>query len=276
MANVAAEGPLWTFTTSGTPPADPPPPPPDTTAPVVVVYAPANGATVSGTRQVSAATSDNGPVAGVQFTLDGVNLGAEDRSAPFTLSWDTRTAANRTYVLAARARDVAGNIATSAPVSVTVSNPTPPGPDTIPPVVSLSSPTGGSTVADTITLSATASDNVGIAGVQFKLDGVNVGAEDTTAPYSVSWDTRTAANGTYVLAAQARDAAGNVGNSAAVSVTVSNGTPPGPDTIPPVVALSSPSGGSTVADTITLSATASDNVGIAGVQFKLDGVNLGA
>ena len=35
----------------------------------------------------------------------------------------------------------------------------------------------------TVTVSATAADNVGVAGVQFKLDGANLGAEDTTSPY---------------------------------------------------------------------------------------------
>ena len=90
------------------------------------------------------------------------------------------------HVLTARARDAAGNAATSGPVTVTVSNGTlPPGPDTIAPVVSLTSPADGSTVAGAITLSATASDNVGITGVQFTLDGVNIGPEDTAAPYAI-------------------------------------------------------------------------------------------
>ena len=56
------------------------------------VYSPANGATVSGTRTVSAGASDNIAVSGVQFILDGVNLGAKDESGPFTLAWDTTLA----------------------------------------------------------------------------------------------------------------------------------------------------------------------------------------
>ena len=35
-----------------------------------------------------------------------------------------------------------------------------------------------------MSLSASASDNTGVAGVQFQLNGVNLGAEDTAAPYS--------------------------------------------------------------------------------------------
>ena len=76
-----------------------------------------------------------------------------------------------------------------------------------------------------MTVSATAADNVGVAGVQFKLDGANLGAEDTTAPYSVSWNTTTATNGTHTLTAIARDAAGNTTTSTSVSVTVDNATP---------------------------------------------------
>ena len=59
------------------------------------------------------------------------------------------------------------------------------------------------------TVTATAADNVGVAGVQFLLDGANLGAEDTTAPYSIPWDTTGATNGSHSLTARARDAAGN-------------------------------------------------------------------
>jgi hypothetical protein len=67
-----------------------------------------------------------------------------------------------------------------------------------------------------------------VAGVQFRLDGANLGAEDTTSPYSVSWNTTTATNGTHTLTAVARDAAGNSTTWAGVTVTVSNDTPPPP------------------------------------------------
>src|SRR5205823_6313184 len=90
------------------------------------------------------------------------------------------------------------------------------------PAVSITAPTSGSTVSGTITVSATASDNVGVAGVQFLLDGTNLGAEDTAAPYSVSWDTSAVSNGSHTLTARARDAAGNQTTSAAVTVTVNN------------------------------------------------------
>jgi Big-like domain-containing protein len=93
--------------------------------------------------------------------------------------------------------------------------------DTKAPTVSVVAPANGATVSGTVTLSATASDNVGVAGVQFPVDNTALGAEDTAAPYSVSWDTTTATNGTHTLTARARDAAGNTTVST-VTVTVAN------------------------------------------------------
>src|SRR5207249_4246245 len=104
--------------------------------------------------------------------------------------------------------------------------------DVTPPTVSMTAPSAGSTVSGTISVSASATDNVGVVGVQFKLDGANLGAELTTAPYTISWNTTTALNGAHTLKAVARDAAGNSTTSAGVSVTVSNSVP---DTAPPTV-----------------------------------------
>ncbi len=97
--------------------------------------------------------------------------------------------------------------------------------DTTAPTVSLTAPALNATVSGaSVTVSANASDAVGVAGVQFKVDGNNIGAEDTTAPYSIVWNTTGAANGTHQLTAVARDAAGNTTTSAARAVTVSNTT----------------------------------------------------
>jgi hypothetical protein len=94
--------------------------------------------------------------------------------------------------------------------------------DTTPPTVSLTSPAPGATVSSTITVSASASDNVGVASVQFMLDGANVGSPVTASPYQMSWNTTTATNTTHSLSAVAKDAAGNAATASAVTVTVSN------------------------------------------------------
>src|SRR3989449_147519 len=328
---------------------------PDVTPPTVSISVPANGATVSGTAvTVSASASDNVGVAGVQFSLDGVNLGAEDTVAPYSASWNTTLATSGTHSLTAVARDAAGNTASSAAVSVTVDN-TPPlistvsassisssagtitwvtneasdsqvdyglttaygssTPlnasllaahamtltgllatttyhyrvksrdaagnlatsadftlttliDTTPPTVSMTAPAAGSIVSGTVTISASATDNMGVVGVQFKLDGANLGAEVTAAPYSASWNTTLAANGSHTLTAVARDAAGNSTTSAGVSVTVSNAVP---DITPPSVPTNL-SASAVSSSQITLSWTAStDNVGVAGYQIYRGG-----
>jgi hypothetical protein len=103
------------------------------------------------------------------------------------------------------------------------------GPDLVPPVVSLTAPAPSVIVSGTaVAVAATASDNVGVAGVQFKLDGANLGVEDTTAPYGIAWDSTLASNGLHAVTAVARDTAGNVTTSAGVTLTVDNvdGTPP--------------------------------------------------
>jgi hypothetical protein len=106
------------------------------------------------------------------------------------------------------------------------SPPPPPGPDTTSPTVSITVPTAGSTVSGNFVVSATATDNLGVVGVQFKLDGNNLGAEDTSSPFSVSWDTTVIANGSHTLTAIARDVAGNSITSTPITVTVSNSVSP--------------------------------------------------
>jgi uncharacterized protein YjdB len=108
-------------------------------------------------------------------------------------------------------------------------------PDVAPPIVSLFSPgiSGSTMLAGTNTLIATANDDRAVVGVQFQLNGQNIGAEvtqdgvsgdDAFGPtkYVLTWDSHGVANGTYTLTAVARDAAGHSTTSAGVAVTVSN------------------------------------------------------
>ena len=96
------------------------------------------------------------------------------------------------------------------------------------PIVSLFSPgvTGKTKLKRTVTLTATAVDDREVAGVQFKLNGQNIGAEVTTeAPttkFNLTWDSRTKPNGRYTLTATARDVAGNTQTSAGVTVEIKN------------------------------------------------------
>jgi Big-like domain-containing protein len=88
----------------------------------VTLTSPVNGATVfGGTVSVSASAPSGAEVAAVQFTLDDAALGAEVNALPASALWDTRTVTDGPHVLAAIARDAAGNIA-RASVKVTVKN----------------------------------------------------------------------------------------------------------------------------------------------------------
>jgi hypothetical protein len=88
--------------------------------------------------------------------------------------------------------------------------------------VAITAPAGGATVSSIVTLSANASDNAAVQSVQFRIDGAELGARDTWAPYSIAWDTNAVANGTHAITAVVRDKAGNQTTSATVTVTVSN------------------------------------------------------
>jgi cysteine-rich repeat protein len=95
-----------------------------------------------------------------------------------------------------------------------------PPPDTTPPTVAITSPTERSPVAGLITLVANATDNVGVASVQFLVDGANFGEPDTTSPYSIDLDTSTLSAGSHTISAVARDAAGNSTTAALLTISV--------------------------------------------------------
>ena len=146
--------------------------------------------------------------------------------------------------------------------------------DTTAPTVSVNSPANGATLSGTATVSCNAADNVGIASVQFQIDGANVGSAVTAAPYSLALNTASYSNGSHTLNAIARDAAGNQTSSTAITINISNGTPA--DTTSPAVSITAPANGATVSGTTTVSCNASDNVGVTSVQFQIDGANVGS
>ncbi|MFS0727527.1 Ig-like domain-containing protein [Paenibacillus sp. 1P07SE] len=94
------------------------------------------------------------------------------------------------------------------------------GGDQTAPEVVVAAPTAP--VTGTSTLTATATDNVGVTGVQLLLDGKKLGAEMTSAPYELTWDSSGYADGHYALTASVRDAAGNRTLSEPAGVIVHN------------------------------------------------------
>ena len=223
---------------------------PESVPPTVSLTSPANNATASGTVSVTANATDNVGVTKVEFYVNGA-LQATDTATPYVYSWNTSALAAGTYTLMAKAYDAAGNVGQSGNVTVTVVN------DTTPPTVSLTAPGNGATVSGTVALTASASDNVGVSRVEFYGNGTLLTATNV-APYSYNWNTTSVANGSYALTAKAYDAAGNVGQSANVTVTVNNAATPASGTYTAVFGNASGSNyPNTVEDTfLQLNATA--------------------
>lgn len=213
--------------------------------------------TVSGTVSINVNATDNIAVAGVQVLLNGQPLGLEDTASPYQLAWNTATVPNGAYTLSARLRDFAGNIRTTTAVNVQVSNAL----DTAPPTLRLKYPQTGDIVSGTVLLAALGADNVGVAGVQFQIDGNNLGPEDTVAPYRVAWETSGVAGGAHIVSAIARDAAGNI-TSRTATVMVD-------DSVPTVTARTpSPGAVNVPADTV-VTATFSEPMQPASLVFQL-------
>ena len=145
----------------------------------------------------------------------------------------------------------------------------PPTRDITRPIVNLVIPQKGSTVytnptSSTLTLTANASDTQsGIASVQFFVDGRSI-AKTTTAPYSISWNTKNI-SGRHTIKVVARDGAGNVRTSAPVAVKFVL------DKTPPSVTLNPPSPSVFGVQPLTAVASDTKGSGIASVQFLLDG-----
>ena len=140
--------------------------------------------------------------------------------------------------------------------------------DTVAPVVSIASPTGGM-VSGTVSVSLNASDDTAVTRVELFIDGTPVGT-DSTAPYSISWDSSGHANGTAELLAYAYDAENNRGTSQSVSVSVDNQVVE--DTSPPAVFILSPSETTAVSGTVNIDMFAEDNISVALVKCYVDGV----
>jgi fibronectin type 3 domain-containing protein len=248
---------------------------PDTAAPGAPSNLAATGGVGKATLTWTAATDNVGvdrynvhrsTTAG--FTPDPANRIAQPTGTTYT---DSGRPAG-TYYYKVTAQDAAGNVGPSSnEANATVAA------DTTAPTVSISAPAAGATIFDTIPVSANASDDDAVAGVQFKLDGVNLGAEDTSAPYSIQWNTRTTANGPHSLTGVARDVTGNSATSASVAITVDNTLAPPPGLVAgygfdertgTTAADSSPSGNSG-----TISGATHAPVGRFGSALSFDGVD---
>jgi hypothetical protein len=162
-----------------------------------------------------------------ECSMDSGNWSACGSNANGSWHYEEYTGlANGSHNIKVRATNTGGTDSSPASLNFTV------GRDATAPAVSLTAPANGSYLRSTVQLIATASDNVGVKEVRFFVNGSQVGAADTTAPYSVSWNSATGPDGKKTITAQAFDAAGNKTTSASRTVTVDNKKPTVTSTTP--------------------------------------------
>jgi len=111
---------------------------------------------------------------------------------------------------------------------------------------------------------------VGVTRVELRVNGGTVAA-DVSSPFQFTWDSRSVADGTVSVSAVAYDAAGNVGTSSAVNLSVRNAA--AVDTTAPNVSIASPTSG-TVVGVATVNVNASDNVGVTRVDLRVNGTTI--
>jgi len=245
----------------------------DTTPPTVSITAPTSGATISDTITISASASDNIGVDHVTFQVDGGTV-ATDSSSPYQTSLDTTTLTDSAHTIKAIAYDAAGNSDENT-ISVTVDNSGPVNNELTSGVTAYSSLSSvGQTEMWFINVGSSAEKMRSILNCgssDFDLYG-RLGSEPTTSTYD--WRGYTGGGeditfnnpGAGIWYIMVRDYSGSGNYDLTVTITYATA-----DTTPPTVSLTAPSNGATVSDTITVSATASDNVGVDHVTFQVDG-----
>ncbi len=184
--------------------------------PTVAITNPADNTTVTGPASVlveATASASNGSITQVEFFDGTISLGV-DTSSPFSTTANLNVGQ---HSLTAKATDSSGASTVSIPVAITVQTP-----QNVPPLVAITSPTNNTTltVADNITIEASATANGGsITQVEF-FDGAISLVVDNTSPYST---TTNLTAGTHSLTAKATDSNGATTISDPVTVTVNAG-----------------------------------------------------
>jgi gliding motility-associated-like protein len=181
------------------------------TPPVVSISSPANNATFFANNTVTinaTATTPTGTITKVEFFNGTTKLG-EDLTNPYSFGWNN--VAVGSYSITAKATNSLNATATSTAVNITV------GPAASPPVVTITSPTTGSTflVGTSVSFAVTATNaNGSINRVEF-FNGTTKLGEDLTSPYSFMWNN--VVEGTHIITAKATN---NLGATATDEVEV--------------------------------------------------------
>lgn len=130
-----------------------------------------------------------------------------------------------------------------------------------PPYVSITSPSNGDTISGIVNIQASATDDDGIAKVEFYVDN-ELKNTDSTSPYKWVWDTTSYSSGVHTIKAKAFDTINQTAEDS-IQVTVDQ---------PPQISITSPVSGSNVFGVVPIETSASDDFGINKVQFYVNGV----
>ena len=239
----------------------------DVTPPTVAVTYPYDGAVISATVDVRISAFDDTEVKEVWYYLDDIESSTVT-DAPYEISLNPSTLEKKVdHHLQAAAKDKDGNIGYSDYVIFTVAETQ----DIIDPTVSIVNPQSGQVVEGIVDIVAIADDDRSIQKVAFYINGDSVGLS-STYPYKYEWDTSNYSDSTqHTIYAKAWDGGNNTTTSPAVNVTVYPRTGEAGDDIDPGVLILYPLAGTTVTDTVQVSADLFDNVAVTHAEFYVDG-----
>ncbi len=161
---------------------------------------------------------------GIGVSITGVNAGdyAQSNNCGTSLAGNSSCTINVTFTPSGYGTRIA-TLSVSDSAGTQTSSLTGTGKDITPPTTQITAPAKNATVSGTVTVTATAADNVGVTSVQIYIDGA-LASSGAASPLNYSWNTTLVGNGSHTICSKAYDAAGNAGTSTAITVTVSNST----------------------------------------------------
>ena len=236
--------------------------------PTAVITEPASGQTISGNVLVETLVIDNLEIDKVEFYINSQIVYTDSIAPDYNYLWNTDSLPDdENYVISIIAYDEVGNEGPSTAITVHLDNY-----DNINPSGLIMYPYAGQIISGQQTISVLAEDNFGIDSVDFFINSVLV-YSDFEEPYEYDWNTEFEfEDANHIIGSIVTDLAGNQFEIPSISVFVNN-IPN--DNVPPTISISNPVSGQTVSGTINFTVNVDDNVGIAQVEFFIDGYSLG-
>jgi len=193
----------------------------DIVDPVVSIVNPQSGQVVEGIVHVTAHAEDDRSVQKVAFFIDGDSAGSS-ASYPYIFNWNTDGLSDSTaHTIFAKAFDAGNNIGISPVITVTVYPRTGEAGDNVTPSAMFLYPVTGAVLDVALDVSVDLYDNTAVSRAEFYVDGqLETAANNPSVPWVFNWNAPAAGAGTHTLYVKAFDAAGNIGTSSLLVVTV--------------------------------------------------------